>query len=76
MANPLLLFDVDKDLAADHTGSVVKRIESQLINTRNDCKAALDAGLPWDEAKKIESVSQALGVALNLLPRLREQLKT
>ena len=76
MSSALLLFDVDKDLATDHTGSVVKRIEGQLISTRNDCKAALDAGLPWDEAKKIESVNQALGVALNLLPRLREQLRT
>lgn len=76
MSDPLLLFDVDKELASDYSGAVVSRIEHELIEARNGCKAALDAGLPWDEAKKIESVNAALSVTLNLLPRLKSQLRT
>jgi hypothetical protein len=76
MADPLLLFDVDKDLATDHTGAILNRIEGELIDARNGCKAALDGGLPWEEAGKIEKVTKAISVALILLPKLQDQLKS
>ncbi len=76
MTEPLLLFDIDKDLASDHTGAILSRIEGELIDARNGCRTALDGGLPWEEAGKIEKVTKAIGVALNLLPKLNSQLKS
>lgn len=71
---PLLLFDVDKELVNDYSNHNINSIMSNLGDAQSNCKAALNAGLPLDEAKKIELVEKACAAALGILPDLKAQL--
>lgn len=74
--NTLLLFDVDKELVNDYSGYNVNRILNELGDAQANCKAALNSGLPLEDAKKIEMVEKACAVAINILPDLKTQLQS
>ena len=65
--NPLRLLEIEEELAGRDAPAALARYDGELVALAGRARAAMDAGLPPAEYRKVEELTEAVTVARKLL---------
>lgn len=65
--NPLRMLEIEEELAGPGSAEALARYDGELVELAARAKRAMDAGVPPDEYRGIEELSEAVTVARKIL---------
>ena len=68
--NPISVFDVESQLAADDSGKVLRETTESLTEEASAVKRHIDRGVPADEFTALSRYREALSAATNVVEKI------